>query len=240
MSSDTSVVLREETNPLALSGYTPRKQVVFSTSLMTNVFVIDPLYRAMESFCRFVGLANTSFSARWNHIPLADLDAKLYLGGIPVRYILTGSNDAAILTQPGGPEIKVVLCMNEGFETHYDGWTVKTITPDEWKEKNVTFQQLESPDFQGIAQEKIEEGIAFLNAQLVENKKNTLVHCKAGKSRSAAIVVAFLMDRYPLEFPNVNAAMAYLKKYRNQVYLEPQKVKDIDDFFKSRKWKYEY
>lgn len=52
--------------------------------------------------------------------------------------------------------------------------------------------------------------VALLNA--MEKKERVLVHCHAGKSRSPAIVIAFLMWRYGITLRN---AYVHVEKARN-------------------------
>lgn len=224
MSSSTSLVVWNQDN-LALSGYTRRKRAYLEASL-TKVF----LQHAWDSMCSFIGIAKASFSTRWNHIPLPGVEAKLYLSALPVRNAITGYNDADTLTQPGGPEIKSVLCMTEGFE-NTNGSLFRPITPNDWKNRDVTFLQLETVDLQGLDHGHIASAIYFIGQQLIVQKKNTLVHCKAGVGRSAGVVACFMMKQFPVQYPTLDLAIEHLKKHRYQVKLEPQKIQDINEYF---------
>lgn len=58
--------------------------------------------------------------------------------------------------------------------------------------------------------------VALLNA--MEKKERVLVHCHAGKSRSPAIVIAFLMWRYGITLRN---AYVHVEKARNGLIMNP-------------------
>lgn len=55
----------------------------------------------------------------------------------------------------------------------------------------------------------------FINAA-IERKEKVLVHCMAGQSRSASVVIYFLMKRYSMTFEN---AYEYVKLRRPQIHL---------------------
>ena len=57
--------------------------------------------------------------------------------------------------------------------------------------------------------------VDFAAAQLSKHGKRILIHCDAGRNRSAAIVTALLVLRG--EFPDWDAAYAYVKSQRGCV-----------------------
>jgi protein-tyrosine phosphatase len=76
--------------------------------------------------------------------------------------------------------------------------------------------------------ECIYESILFIDAAL-ENKENrVLVHCNAGVSRSASIVIAFLM--FKRIYNNYEAAYKHVAALRSVVYPNPNFVKQLIEF----------
>lgn len=79
---------------------------------------------------------------------------------------------------------------------------------------------IEAPDFCGVAPEQIEQGVEWLRAKVGEGKK-CYVHCKAGRGRSASIVVAYFL-RYGIpgnRTPSLQEAIAHVKARRPQINL---------------------
>jgi protein-tyrosine phosphatase len=58
---------------------------------------------------------------------------------------------------------------------------------------------------------KLNSCFKFIDTAL-KNKKNVLIHCYAGISRSAAVLISYLMTRYRLRYKD---AYKIVKKYRN-------------------------
>lgn len=63
-----------------------------------------------------------------------------------------------------------------------------------------------------------ERAFNFIEARLAEGK-NVLVHCMAGRSRSSALLIAYMLDR--LEFVSYDQALAALRAVRPSIALMP-------------------
>lgn len=231
MSTSSALTVYRPNPDLSASGYTPSKMLYFSTTVNVNNCVVDPVYRLIEGTYRLFGITSPVFSRRWDEIPFPSLlefkFSRLFLGVLPVKNKWTGYSDADVLLKMN---IRAVVCLTEGFENNMDGYILKAITREEWESKGVAFKQLESPDHCGIDQKTIYEAVAFLDEQLQKGDGDVYVHCKAGKSRSAAIVYCLLRKKFPRFFPTHESTVEYLQKYRSQVWFEEQKVHDILHF----------
>ena len=60
-------------------------------------------------------------------------------------------------------------------------------------------------------------------------KKNVLIHCKAGVSRSAAIIIAYIMK---IEKKSLNATLKFVKKSRNQIFPNQGFIKILEKYEK--------
>lgn len=228
MSSSTSLVPYQQNQELSASGYTQRKQVTFSLSVAWNIFVRNPLSQVCDQTYRVLGVANSSFTQRWNRMPL-DTPGHLYLGSIPVRGFFF--DDSVTLTDPAGPGITAVLCMTEGFENHTRGYLLETVTPTEWIKMGVNFLQLETPDHEGVSTSIIIRGVRFIDEH-IQRGGRVYVHCKAGMSRSALIVLCYLLTYHRHLFPNYDKAFEFMQVNRAQVWLEPSKIENAKQFIK--------
>ncbi len=80
-----------------------------------------------------------------------------------------------------------ILSMVELFEME-PGWINIPVSPSDWHESKTKQLIIQTPDFETPSLEKIKQAVEFLSI----NEKNnylTIVHCKAGKGRSATVVV---------------------------------------------------
>ena len=118
-------------------------------------------------------------------------DLKLYIGSI---YSLTDEN----LTQFGITHI--VSCVH---------WLQQPYHPPEIPVHYVSvWDTTTAPIGQHFPQ-----AVAFIENSIKEGG-TVLVHCHAGRSRSATIVIAYLMAKYGIEFEEV---LAYLQKRRSVI-----------------------
>jgi protein-tyrosine phosphatase len=63
----------------------------------------------------------------------------------------------------------------------------------------------------GLLEQSLEEMCQFIETH---RKENVLIHCVEGHSRSAVVAAAFLLWKYPAQFPTVEAAIERVHKKR--------------------------
>ncbi|CAF3445149.1 unnamed protein product [Rotaria socialis] len=95
--------------------------------------------------------------------------------------------------------IKYVLILGKGMSRNFDHINYKLIEIDDSLEQNIS--------------NYIKEALDFI-AESHNNDSNILVHCVSGISRSASIVIAYIMDKYKI---NYDRAFAYVKTKRASV-----------------------
>lgn len=163
-------------------------------------------------------LAYTKYSAGdswWNKIaPL-----NLYLGALP----LENQGHLQAIVDLG---VTHVLSMVEDFEIE-DGWFNKPVKQKKWKEHGIEVKHIQAVDFLPLSQEQLGEGIEYL-ARTLEQGHSVYVHCKAGRGRSASVVVGFLMKHNHLSFDD---AFALVKDQRPQINLNKQQQDAILSYF---------
>ncbi len=134
--------------------------------------------------------------------------AGLYLGGLPLSAPF--HNDLKALKKEG---IGAVLSMVEPFENHSKGWISSPITLSQWKEAGVKQLQIPMEDFGTGPIPDVEKGVEFIRWNVLNNR-SVYVHCKAGRGRSALVVMAYL-----IKYENLSAkqALALVQSQRYQV-----------------------
>ncbi len=146
----------------------------------------------------------------------------LYLGRIPLK----NRDDHTRLKELG---ITSVLSVVEKFENHSVSLFSDPVTPDDWKGLNVSHLQIESRDFSPLSTSSIARGVQFIADEIGAGKK-VYVHCKAGRTRSCAIIVAYLMKYFPEKFASVEEAIAYVRALRPIITLSEDKVERIKQY----------
>lgn len=116
-----------------------------------------------------------------------EIDKNIILSGIPLKHQHSELK-----------KVTHVLTLLEPFEQENG-----IIEPFDWSE-SVTRKIIPAPDFVGVKSEWIRDGVDFLK-DVKDNNSNAqiLVHCKAGRGRSATIVVAERMSNHFKEFAEV-------------------------------------
>jgi protein-tyrosine phosphatase len=143
----------------------------------------------------------------------------IYLGALPLKN--EGHLDDIVALG-----VTDVLSMVEDFELE-DGWFNQPIKRADWEDNGIVVKHIQAIDFLPLKQEEIEEGVEYLNASLQEGR-TVYVHCKAGRGRSASIVISYLMKYEGLSF---DEAFAFVKEQRPHINLNQQQRQAIFDYF---------
>lgn len=172
------------------------------------------LYKKMR-FEVSLGYTQLTSTGWWSEIE----PYRIYLGALPLK---NKGNLEEILALG----VTRVLSLVENFELE-DGWFNKTVKPAEWREKGVQVHQISAVDYAPLTSQQIEEGVAFLADQLA-NGETVYVHCKAGRGRSAAIVIAYLMQYQGF---TLDDAIAFVKERRPQINLNQEQRQALVTYF---------
>lgn len=143
----------------------------------------------------------------------------LYLGAIPLKNM--GHFEA--LKALG---ITHVISVLEDFEMA-DGWVNSPVKHSDWNEKGITTKHIPAADFYGLKKEEIEEGVKDLHEAL-ERGESVYIHCKAGRGRSATIVVAYLMQHHG---HTLEGALELVKECRPDINLNADQQQAIKNYF---------
>lgn len=111
-------------------------------------------------------------------------------------------------------KVDAVLTLLEPFELG-DGLIQPAIASD-WHAQGIDHLHIQAVDFLGLSEEQFGKAIEFMHRFISQNKR-VLVHCKAGRGRSAAVVIAYLM-KYGSEgklFSCIDEAYKYVCDLRN-------------------------
>ncbi len=126
----------------------------------------------------------------WNKI--GDFEnGSVYLGALPLT-TLKGKDDLKSFQELG---IQAVLSVVEVFENHSDGFLTSPIKPEDYAACAIKHLQIPSPDCQTILFELILRGVAYIHWNVTQGR-NVIVHCKAGRGRSALTVMCYLIKHH--------------------------------------------
>lgn len=144
----------------------------------------------------------------WNEVITEENGATLVLSALPISFSLFGHvfrNDANALKEEF--DIEAILSVVEPFEM----W----ISPEELKAKGIKQLVLSSEDFGPVPLQKVIEGVEFIRYNLMAGR-SVDVHCKAGRGRSAQIVLCYLIKYHHM---SAEDGLKYMKEKRFQVSL---------------------
>lgn len=148
----------------------------------------------------------------------------LVLGRLPLK---NRDDHRTMIDQQG---IGAVLSLVEHFENHNLGVLSDPVTPKNWVKLGIDHMQIETPDFSPLSVEDIAKGVNFIEEEIRQGKK-VYVHCKAGRSRSAAIVVAYLIKSN--QFETVDEAIEHVRGKRSVISLGHKKIDSINAYVES-------
>lgn len=134
----------------------------------------------------------------------------VYLGALPLKRNI----------KPLQKEnIRAVVSMVEAFEQE-DSCFGKPVRKDKWEEIGVDNIRFETPDFRPISLKVLYDATLFLK-ESVDQKKKSYVHCKAGRGRSASVVMTYLILFEGLSYAE---AEKLIKSKRPHIDLENKKA----------------
>ena len=112
-------------------------------------------------------------------------------GAIPLKSNSTSGGQGRLDSIPNDLPTKFnvggVVSVNQEFER------VVTLSYDEWQAKDVELLKVDCADFNfAPSREDLIKAANFMDSKILDGK-SVYVHCKAGRTRSATIVAAYLI-----------------------------------------------
>ncbi len=179
-------------------------------------YALDYTVSFYYNFCRCL-------SGQWNwHDKIGDYHegGSIHLGIIPhdsFFYDFMG-----FMKKEG---INVVVCITKRFENNY-GTFQAPIKLSAYLEEGIDVYQSPEEDFVTLSVKSLGRITEYMDSKLKAGKK-IYTHCKAGRGRSAQVVVAYLV-RY--KNMTVNEALLHVQTKRIQVSLGSARLAVLEDF----------
>ena len=128
-------------------------------------------------------------------------------------------------------QITDIITIQKAFETKNS--LIYPLCMDSVNALKIKQYKFEAPDFIPLSTTLINQGADLIQKIITENRDAKIyVHCKAGRGRSAAIVLAYLL-KYAEKFENIDDAYSFLKKQRPQVNLNQKQLNSVKEASKS-------
>ncbi|KAM4845790.1 phosphatidylglycerophosphatase and protein-tyrosine phosphatase 1 [Thomomys bottae] len=144
------------------------------------------------------------------------IDATVLLGALPLRSLTRR------LVQD--ENVRGVITMNEKYETRFLCNNSK-----EWKKVGVEQLRLSTIDMTGVPTlANLHRGVQFV-LRYQKLGKSVYVHCKAGRSRSATMVAAYLIQVHNW---SPEEAIQAITKIRSHIYIRPGQLEVLKKFHK--------
>lgn len=153
-------------------------------------------------------------------LPANQKQGSLTLGAMPLK------------TKNHHKELKgyVFLAMVQEFELTTPTMFSDPLTLEDRRIMNpeVEPKHISTQDFQPVSAENLHEGVEWIKEQ--RNAGNVVyVHCKAGKSRSAAVIICYLLRTGVSK--NIDQALRFVQGKRPQANIGESKRKEIENYY---------
>ena len=148
----------------------------------------------------------------WDEIYQFDNNIQILLGSIPVIKSVYGYLERNDLVSLTNLNIKAVLSVTEIFENNSAGYVYSPVTPNDWRLAKIKHYQIPSSDYCSMHLETLQKGVEFIHWN-IKNMRSVYVHCKAGKSRSFLIIIAYFVKYLDYTVEN---AIEFVKSKRIQ------------------------
>lgn len=211
---------------IALAPFAP--QVSFCLVAATLGICMPLINRYKKELMYEVSILPTIFyHAIWPvHYPWANqILPELAVSAIPLtsmnHHLQTGSN-------------KAILTMLEEHELKPSIFSVP-VTANIWRERTISHHTIPAPDFHGVALHQIREGVAFVREQILAGRE-VIVHCKAGRGRSATIAICYLLthgEAHGLTITNIDQAVSFVKAKRHVIHINSRQLKAIESYLRN-------
>jgi atypical dual specificity phosphatase len=126
--------------------------------------------------------------------------------------------------------VRGVVCLNQPHEVEH-GWVA---SKSDWEDRDVRFYWLPTPDFfSAPSHVDVGHAVEFIRG-FEKSGQSVYVHCKAGRTRSATVVMCYLMARNGW---SPEKAEVFMRERRRQVILRHAHRQTIEAFYKDLKSK---
>ncbi|XP_066216612.1 phosphatidylglycerophosphatase and protein-tyrosine phosphatase 1 isoform X2 [Saccopteryx leptura] len=144
------------------------------------------------------------------------IDRTVLLGALPLRSMTRQLVEVE--------NVRGVITMNEKYETRF-----LCHSATEWRKLGIEQLRLSTIDMTGVPTlANLRRGVQFaLKYQSLG--QSVYVHCKAGRSRSATMVAAYLIQVYSC---SPEEAVEAITKIRSHIYIRPSQLEVLKEFHK--------
>ncbi|XP_069762142.1 phosphatidylglycerophosphatase and protein-tyrosine phosphatase 1 [Narcine bancroftii] len=143
------------------------------------------------------------------------IDQTVIIGALPFRSL----NEELVRKE----NVRGVITMNEDYETKFF-----VNTSEEWESLGVEQLRLSTVDILGVPKlEDLKKGVDFLTKYRNEGSC-VYVHCKAGRSRSATMVAAYLIH---LHHWSPKKACEYIASIRSHIIIRSGQFKILKNYY---------
>jgi protein-tyrosine phosphatase len=158
----------------------------------------------------------------WN-----DIDDKIILGGIPLHNLNH-------LDELKKEHVGAILSLLEDFEMRPALYYFRPITKDDWEINDIRFLQIRTEDSCGVSLDDIRKCMKYISDNLGDQRK-VYIHCKAGRGRSASIVLCYLLyllygKTGHITPMDVKKSYEYLKTLRAEVSINEMQLLTIYEY----------
>ncbi|NXH22785.1 PTPM1 phosphatase, partial [Bucco capensis] len=145
------------------------------------------------------------------------IDGTVLLGALPLRRLSRG-----LVAEEN---VRAVVTLNEEYETRFISCSAQ-----EWKAMGVEQLRLDTVDLSGVPSlENLHKGVEFILKHRACGN-SVYVHCKAGRSRSATMVAAYLIQ---LHHWSPQKAIEAIAKIRPHILIRHKQVQVLETFHRN-------
>ncbi|XP_005295050.2 phosphatidylglycerophosphatase and protein-tyrosine phosphatase 1 isoform X1 [Chrysemys picta bellii] len=145
------------------------------------------------------------------------IDRAVLLGALPLR-----ARSRRLVEEEN---VRGVLTLNEEYETRF-----LCCSAQEWEAMGVEQLRLSTVDLTGVPTlENLQRGVEFVLKHR-ECGNSVYVHCKAGRSRSATMVAAYLIQLYQW---SPQEAIEAITRIRPHILVRPRQVQVLERFHRN-------
>ncbi|CAM5150717.1 unnamed protein product [Natator depressus] len=145
------------------------------------------------------------------------IDRAVLLGALPLR----GRSRRLVAEE----NVRGVLTLNEEYETRF-----LCCSAQEWEAMGVEQLRLSTVDLTGVPTlENLQRGVEFVLKHR-ECGNSVYVHCKAGRSRSATMVAAYLIQLYQW---SPQEAIEAIARIRPHILVRPRQIQILERFHRN-------